>query len=237
MNEYRFFAEKKATPFAHFIAEQMHKKLFRLFRKKIPQDGVSILEIGPGLGNFTKWITTVPGMSYTGYEPESVLCKRLQEKGLKVVNQRIPPTQETDESQDVVVMLNVLEHFLGLTQAQEMAAELYRILKKNGVAFLTFPNYMDWKRDFFNLDYTHCFHTTEVSASQLFLDAGFSIEFIGHHNGCFFSDFGRIPNMLAHWARAFLMTVLPRSIGRKEKIQKMGVLFSENIILVARKKM
>ena len=38
------------------------------------------------------------------------------------------------------------------------------------------------------------------------------------------------------FARWILMTFLPRKNGRKEKIQKLGILLAENILIIARKK-
>jgi hypothetical protein len=124
----------------------------------------------------------------------------------------------------------------GSSVAQYLASELYRVLSPNGIAFISFPSYLDWKTDFFNLDYTHSFITTEVNVSQLLIDAGFSIEHIGYSYGCFFSDLGRLPNALAKTARWLALTLLPRKISRKEKFQKLGILFAENIVLIARKK-
>ncbi len=236
MNNYQFFAQKKVTPIAKVIARNMHKKLFELFLKHFNNSDKNILEIGPGLGRFSSLLNTIPEIHYKGYEPESILCKNLKEQGLEIVQGTVPPIAEKDNTFNAIVMLNVLEHMKGLLEAQHIAAELHRTLAPHGIAFVTFPNFLDWKREFFNLDYTHSYITTEINARQLFTDAGFTIEYCGYNYGCFFSDFGRFPNWVARTASGFLQFVLPRKLGRMEKIQKMGVLFAENITIVARKK-
>jgi SAM-dependent methyltransferase len=236
MNKYQFFAQKKATPVAKIIAQMMHKKLFKLFLKHFHDSGKKILEIGPGLGRFSALLNTIPKINYKGFEPESILCQNLREQGLEIVQNTVPPIPEKDDTFDAIVMLNVLEHMKGLMEAQHIAAELYRALAPNGIAFVAFPNFLDWKREFFNLDYTHSYITTEINAKQLFTDAGFTVEYCGYNYGCFFSDFGRFPNLIVRIASRVLQLILPRKLGRMEKIQKMGVLFAENINLVARKK-
>jgi SAM-dependent methyltransferase len=236
MNKYQFFAQKKATPVAKIIAQIMHKKLFKLFLRHFHDTDKRILEIGPGLGRFSALLNTIQDILYKGYEPESILCKNLRDQGLEIVQGTVPPIPEKDDSINAIVMLNVLEHMKGLVEAQYIAAELYRILAPNGIAFVAFPNFLDWKREFFNLDYTHSYITTEINAKQLFSDAGFTIEYCGYNYGCFFSDFGRLPNWTARAASRVLQFLLPRKLGRIEKIQKMGVLFAENINIVARKK-
>jgi len=236
MNKYQFFAKKKATPAAKIIAQIMHKKLFALLSKHCNGRDKKILEIGPGLGRFSAFLNTIPDILYKGYEPESIMCNNLRDQGLEIVQATVPPIPEKDNAFDAIVMLNVLEHMKGLVEAQHIAAELYRTLAPNGFAFVAFPNFLDWKREFFNLDYTHSYITTEINAQQLLSDAGFTIEYCGYNYGCFFSDFGRFPNWIARSASMVLQFILPRKLGRMEKIQKMGVLFAENITIVARKK-
>ena len=236
MNQYQFFANKNVSPVAKTIARILHKKLLILFQKHFSNSTNSILEIGPGQGAFTELLTSIQDIQYRGYEPESILCQQLQSKGLTIMQTVVPPIPEKDNCFGAIVMLNVLEHMKGLTAAQEIASELFRTLAPNGIAFLSFPSYLDWRADFLNLDYTHAFITTELNVSQLLKDAGFSIEHVGYSYGCFFSDFGRIFNFLAKFARWILMTFLPRKSGRKEKIQKLGILFAENILIIARKK-
>jgi SAM-dependent methyltransferase len=235
MNQYQFFAQKKISPVAQTIARILHKKLFILFKKHFSSSANSILEIGPGQGAFTELLTAIPSLHYKGYEPATLLCRHLQSKGLTVTQTVVPPIPEKDNQFGGIVLLNVLEHMNGISAAQQLASELFRTLAPQGIAFISVPSFLDWRTDFFNLDYTHDFVTTELSVSQLLADAGFSIEYIGYSYGCFFSDVGRILNFSAKLARWLLMTFLPRKFGRKEKIQKLGILFAENILLIARK--
>jgi SAM-dependent methyltransferase len=236
MNQYQFFAKKKVSPLAQAIARKLHKKLFSLFKSHFSSSADSVLEIGPGQGAFTELLITIPSIRYKGYEPETLLCRNLENKGLTVTQTVVPPIPEKDNQFGGIVILNVLEHMKGICAAQQLASEMFRTLAPQGIVFLSVPSFLDWRTDFFNLDYTHDFVTTELNVSQLLTDAGFTVEYVGYSYGCFLSDVGRIFNFSAKLARWLLMTFLPRKSGRREKIQKLGVLFAENILIIARKK-
>ena len=70
---------------------------------------------------------------------------------------------------------------------------------------------------------------------QLLEDCGFRVKTISYHYGCFFSGLGRAFNVCARTCRTLLTLVLPRGFSRRETVQKLGVLFAENIICVAEK--
>ena len=91
MNQYQFFANKKVSPVAKTIARILHKKLFVLFQKHFSSSTKIILEIGPGQGAFTELLTSIPNVQYKGYEPESILCQQLQNKGLTITQTIVPP--------------------------------------------------------------------------------------------------------------------------------------------------
>jgi SAM-dependent methyltransferase len=239
MAHYDFFAVKKVSAVGAKINAIAAAKLARIFRNvgNFPQGAKPrVLEIGPGQGLFAARLRDLMAMDYKGYEPERLLFEKMQSLGFAVENSPVPPVPEHDETFDAVVLLNVLEHMPGTAAAEELVHEICRVLKKNGMLFMVVPSFLDWGRHFFNLDYTHQFVTTEYRLAQLLSDAGFTIQSTQYHYGCFFSGLGRLANLFARMGCAMITLLLPRRISRKEPVQKLAVLFAENIICIARKK-
>ena len=239
MAHYDFYAEKKVTSIGAWINRRVTAKLAKTFTawSGLSESTTrSVLEIGPGQGHFASLLAGQKGIAYKAYEPERILFEKLTAQGLNVVSGAVPPIHEHDESFDAVAIINVFEHLPSPAAAEELLGEIRRVLRKKGMLFIVVPNYLDWGRDFFNLDYTHQTIMTESRLSQMLQDAGFHVETIAYHYGCFFSGVGRIPNALARMCRAMLTVVLPRKLSRKDTVQKLGVLFAENIICHAEKR-
>lgn len=244
MAHYAFYAEKKVSPLGSWINWVVAKKLSGLLlhslhsrcsRAAAPVTKPSILEIGPGQGLFALSLMRAATIEYTAYEPEKTLYDALTARGIKAVNAMVPPIPEDNERFEAAVLLNVLEHMPAIKAAEELLKETHRVCKPAGVVFIVVPSYLDWGRQFFNLDYTHQTIMTESRLRQMLSDAGFRVLRMTYHYGCFFSGFGRIPNALARLSRLFLTMLLPRSVARSDKLQKMGILFAENIICCAEK--
>ncbi|HUI90807.1 MAG TPA: class I SAM-dependent methyltransferase [Chitinivibrionales bacterium] len=80
------------------------------------------------------------------------------------------PVALPDASCDIVLICSTLEH---LSNPEEIASEIYRILKKNGIVFVTVPDIEKYKFAFFN-DITHKRPFTKRSLEFLFACFGFS---------------------------------------------------------------
>ncbi len=240
MAHYAFYAEKKVSPLGSWINRVVAEKLSQLFLaclQKRPSAAVrpSILEIGPGQGLFASSLMRAAPVDYKAYEPEKTLFFALTARGINIVNAMVPPIPEDKERFEAAVLLNVLEHMPAIKAAEELLKETYRILKPAGIVFIVVPSYLDWGKQFFNLDYTHQTIMTESRLRQMLNDAGFRVLRMSYHYGCFFSGIGRIPNALARLSRLLLSVLLPRSAARSDRLQKMGILFAENIICCAEK--
>jgi SAM-dependent methyltransferase len=244
MAHYAFYAEKKVSPLGSWINRIVAEKLSWLLLQSLHSrhsrvaaavTKPSILEIGPGQGLFAASLMRTAPIEYKAYEPEKTLSAALTAKGMNVVNALVPPIAEDNERFEAAVLLNVLEHMPAVKVAEELLMEVHRVLKPAGVAFVVVPSYLDWGRQFFNLDYTHQTIMTESRLRQMLSDAGFRVLRMTYHYGCFFSGFGRVPNALTRFSRLLLTILLPRSVARSDKLQKMGILFAENIICCAEK--
>jgi len=245
MAHYAFYAEKAVSSPGAWINRIVAEKLSKFFLACLQNrpsvaaategSRPSILEIGPGQGLFASFLINTGRVEYKGYEPEKTLFDALKAKGMNVVNAIVPPIPEDNERCAAAALMNVLEHMPTIQDAEKLLQEIYRILKPAGIVFIVVPSYLDWGREFFNLDYTHQTIMTESRLRQMVNDAGFRMLRMTYHYGCFFSGFGRIPNALARLSRLLLSVFLPRSAARSDTIQKMGVLFAENIICCAEK--
>lgn len=238
MAHYDFYAKKRVTSVGAWINRHATIHLAGLCAKYgnfSKTSTTKVLEIGPGKGGFAECLSNYNLVEYTGYEADTLLFDELKSHGINVVNAKAPPIPEAPLSFDCVALINVLEHMPGLTTAELLISEACRILRKKGTLFIVVPNYLGWGMDFFNLDYTHQFITTEIRCRQLLEDGGFRVKTIRYHYGCFFSGAGRAFNSCARMCRAFLTFFLPRRISRRDVVQKLGALFAENIICVAEK--
>ena len=239
MSHYNFYAEKKVSSLGAMINRRVAENLAGILLRHLFAGGTaqkpSLLELGPGQGQFAASLLHKKELEYTAYEPQEELFAAMKKLGLNVVNKSVPPIAEERERFDAVACLNIFEHMPTISVAEELLGEINRVLKPAGVLLIVVPNYLDWGKQFFNLDYTHQTIMTESRLRNMLEDQGFALTYLGYHYGCFFSGLGRVPNALVRICLYIMSIMLPRSISRSEKIQKAGALFAENIIAVAKK--
>jgi SAM-dependent methyltransferase len=239
MAHYSFYASKKISSPGAAINQHAAKKLADMFTRILVStfsgDRCSILEIGPGKGMFASFLVKSHNIGYKAYEPEASLFAMLKEKSLDVVQQSVPPIPEENEQFHAIAMLNILEHLPSIQVTEDLIKECRRVLKPHGILFIVVPSYLDWGKQFYNLDYTHQTIYTESRLRNMLSDNGFLMVRLAYHYGCFFSGIGRIFNAGARLFQLLCSVLLPRAISRSEKLQKMSILFAENIICIVRK--
>jgi SAM-dependent methyltransferase len=239
MAHYSFYASKKiSSPGAainQHAAKNLADMLTRILVSAFSGDRRAVLEIGPGKGMFASFLTTSHSIEYKAYEPEPSLFAMLKESGCNVVQQSVPPIPEENEQFHAIAMLNILEHLPSIQVTEDLLKECRRVLKPHGILFIVVPSYLDWGKQFYNLDYTHQTIYTESRLRNMLSDNGFSMIRMTYHYGCFFSGIGRIFNTGARLFQLVCSVLLPRALSRNEKLQKMSILFAENIIGIARK--
>jgi SAM-dependent methyltransferase len=239
MAHYSFYASKKiSSPGAvinHHAAKKLAEMCTGILGSTFSGDRCAVLEIGPGKGMFASFLTKSKNIEYEAYEPEPSLFAMLKEMGLNVKKQQVPPIPDENEQFHAIAMLNILEHLPSIQVTEALFQECRRVLRPNGILFIVVPNYLDWGKQFYNLDYTHQTIYTESRLRNILSDNGFSMVRIAYHYGCFFSGIGRIFNAGVRLFQLFCSVLLPRSLSRSEKVQKMSILFAENIICITRK--
>ncbi|MHC4425351.1 MAG: class I SAM-dependent methyltransferase [Planctomycetota bacterium] len=144
----------------------------RIFGYAQAGSGKSILEIGPGRGVFAD-ICLEEGIEYFAVEPNEQMAVSLEKRGANVIRAMVPPLPEFDRSFDAVVMINVMEHMNSMQEALQMARQIREVLKPKGKLVIHSPDYLNWRLNFFNCDFSHNYVTTRRRLRQLLLDTGF----------------------------------------------------------------
>ncbi len=135
--------------------------------------GSSILEIGPGRGEFAE-LCLERKMHYHAIEPNAGLADALRQKGANVVCARVPPLPALDRKFDLAVMVNVMEHMNGLEQALDISCQVRSVLNPGGKFLIHSPDYLSWRSHFFNCDFSHNYVTTRRRLDQLLINAGYA---------------------------------------------------------------
>ena len=134
--------------------------------------GGRILEIGPGRGEFAELCLTRK-TDYHAVEPNAGLAEALRQKGAHVICARVPPLPALDGKFDLVAMVNVMEHMNGLEQALDISCRIKSVLKPGGKFLIHSPDYLSWRSQFFNCDFSHNYVTTRRRLDQLLVNAGY----------------------------------------------------------------
>ncbi|UCG49144.1 MAG: class I SAM-dependent methyltransferase [Phycisphaerales bacterium] len=172
--------QPNAQFFSHFSREDKPTKtgawLSTLFARRVfayarPQSGASLLEIGPGRGDFAR-LCIEKGLEYTAVEANHEMAASLRAKGARVIHATVPPLPPLDSRFDFVVMINVMEHMNGMSDALDITRQIKDLLNPGGKLVICSPDYLNWRLHFFNCDFSHNYVTTRRRLAQLLLDAG-----------------------------------------------------------------
>jgi SAM-dependent methyltransferase len=146
--------------------------------------GSSILEIGPGRGEFAD-LCLARKMEYHAIEPNAGLAEALRHKGADVVCARVPPLPALNRKFDLAVMVNVMEHMNGLEQALDTACQIRQVLNPGGKFLIHAPDFLSWRGQFFNCDFSHNYVTSRRRLDQLLVNAGYDDIRSGYMSGPF----------------------------------------------------
>jgi SAM-dependent methyltransferase len=145
----------------------------RIFAFADVAPGSSVLEIGPGRGEFAE-LCLERKLQYHAVEPNAGLAESLRGRGASVVCARVPPLPPFDRKFDLVVMINVMEHMNGLEQALDLSCQIRKVLNPGGKFLIHCPDYLSWRLHFFNCDFSHNYVTTRRRLDQLLVNAGYA---------------------------------------------------------------
>lgn len=185
LGRYNYYAEDSVTPVGEWMVRNARRRQLDLIRPFLCGSDSALLEIGPGFGQLTELFLEVGYHNYTVVEPNDLLRKRLEERGVRTKDYTIPLLQEYDNSYDAIIMFHVLEHLGGVAEAGAFVSEAARVLLPGGLLCILSPDYLHLRQDFFNVDYTHAYVTTVRRVAQLFHDGGFDVLKCTYFSGMF----------------------------------------------------
>jgi len=172
MSFYDHYAKHQPTAFGQKIVQRVATRICREIAAHVPTKQVNILEIGPGAGDLARQFLAEGYTGYAAVEPNDTIRAGLAPLGIPLRNYCIPSLQESDSSQDAIILSHVFEHLNGTTEARTFVAEAARVLRPGGILCVLSPDYLHWGSEFFNGDYTHAHVTTIRRTTQIFEDHG-----------------------------------------------------------------
>jgi SAM-dependent methyltransferase len=165
-----FSRRDKPTKAGMWLVKALAEKIFK-YADIAP--GQSVLEIGPGRGDFAD-ICFERGIEYSAIEANREMAESLENRGAKVVRAMVPPLPALEKEFDVVVMMNVMEHMNSMENALQITQQIRDVLKPGGKFVICSPDYLNWRRNFFNCDFSHNYVTTRRRLKQLLINGGFN---------------------------------------------------------------
>ena len=209
------------------------KKIFYFHGK----GSLKILEIGPGKGYFADLCAGDKRVAYSAIEANKEQTDVLKKKNFDVTQSFVPPIEKAAESFDVVLLSHVLEHMNDCKTAISLIEDVYRVLKKSGIIVIVSPDFLSYKEDFFNVDYTHNYVTTVRRVRAMVEDGGFKTI---HVNYCSGPLHGKILASISSYLVKFLFAAgIPYLFARNrfldEKVYTMKVCLLRSLILIGRK--
>jgi len=167
---YDHFQQDKPTGVGNRISKAFAGKIFKYAGI---EKGQSVLETGPGRGVFADACLKA-GAEYYAVEPNRQMAESLEKRGANVVCAMAPPLPEMDRQFDFAVMINVMEHMNSMQDALQITQQIREVLKPKGKFVICSPDYLNYRHNFFNCDFSHSYVTTRRRLKQLLVSGGFN---------------------------------------------------------------
>ena len=232
---YDFHYKAKITK----IGEAIVARLDRIIAKEIFTlcgESIKLLEIGHGRGLFADILHQMKEknkLSYHGIEYNKFLYEQGKKKGYNLLNLKIPPIPLKPDSFNVVYMAHVLEHFINYEIVLKVLKDIRKVLIDKGFFFLLFPDYLDYKEDYFSMDYSHEYILTRRRVEQLLIDSGFKLVKVENFRGCFKSSF--IILLYPFFLTVKFVANILYLLTKRDIFFKMKITFGKNILIIAQK--
>jgi len=229
--------EKLPTKYGMDLVRRTNKKILYIFKELIKNEYINILEIGPGRGVFAQ-LCRDEKINYTAMEVNPILASSLKNEGFEIVMAKVPPIPLASNKFDIVYMNQVFEHMNNPIMAQELIKECYRVLKKGCFLCIISPDYLMWKEEFFNGDYTHNYITTVRRLKEIYYDNDLDIVYVNYFSTTFSGELTTyflsiISRVLI---RSRLIYLLTFGIISEERIYKLRVTLLRSLIIIGKKR-
>jgi len=232
MSYYDYFADQSTTRVGRWIQRYANRRQLAVIQPFLQGRDSAILEIGPGTGELARLFLSLGYRNYTVVEPNTKLREHLAGIGVETRSYMVPHLDEEDSSFDLIVLFHLFEHLDGIREAQLFMSEARRVLRPSGLLCIVSPDYLHFRQDFFNVDYTHSNITTLRRTLQLFYDSGFRVLKHTYFSG-FFS--GLTATLVSHIVQLGLWL----SAGNKidGKLYRLKTTFLRSFLVIGAKRM
>jgi SAM-dependent methyltransferase len=206
----------------------------RIFRYTQIASGGSILEIGPGRGDFAD-ICLEKGLEYYAVEPNEQMAAALEKRGANIIRAMVPPLPAIDKKFDAVVMLAVMEHMNSMQDALQISQQIKQVLKPQGKFVICSPDYLNWRLNFFNCDFSHNYVTTRRRLKQLLINAGFENIKSCHLSGPFSGFICFLVTAIVSWLPFGFLNAMFANSKLCYKLYKMQLTFLRKVLILGEK--
>lgn len=190
---------------AAFI-KRWHGRLLKLALRNLRKAPKSVLEIGPGHCYFAEHCRHA-GYIYEFCDTSPAVFSKMNDLGFQGHLGLVQDVASNLGKYDLIWMSHVLEHSPSWLAAREMVSTCRDLLSDEGYVVVVGPDALSWRREFWNVDWSHGYPTTIRNVSQLYNDVGLTnIVAKQHRNGS--------ENMLTKATFAFLSLAPHRIIDK-----------------------
>lgn len=163
--------------FVHQTISSRQPFVRSIIKQYLPKDrSISILDLGCGYGAFLHELKSKGYTDIQGVEIDKVKIAAASSMGIDCIRDadiRVYLSTIPDSSIDVVLLIDILEHF-PKSQVTGLVAEVYRTLKSGGKIIVHSPNAQGiFSMDVLYSDRAHEFAFTPSTAHEILEEAGF----------------------------------------------------------------
>jgi hypothetical protein len=177
---YSDYMQREPHPRNAVFIKRWHGKLLKLALKDLPYKPKSVLEIGPGHGYFAEHCRDA-GFRYEFCDTSPAVLSKMNELGFQGHLGLVQDLAPDLGRYDMIWMSHVLEHSPTWLAAREMVSTCRDLLSDEGFVVVVGPDALNWRREFWNVDWSHGYPTTIRNVSQLYNDVGLKKIVARHH--------------------------------------------------------
>lgn len=180
---YSDYIRRKPHPRSEVLIRKWHGKLLAMAIQNTAIQPSSLFEVGPGHGYLAEHCKE-RGIKYEFCDTSPAVVAKMTELGFKGYEGMAHDIASRLGKYDMIWMSHVLEHSPTWIDARQMMKTSMDLLTDKGVIVVVSPDVLNWRREFWNVDWSHGYPTSVRNVSQLCSDVGLTnISAVHHRNG------------------------------------------------------